>query len=142
MESRQRVLMNLSATQQWRHRPRQRTCGHSWGRRGGMNGESSLENPMDRGAWWAAVYGVAQSRIRLKWLGSSGTETCTLPYAEQIASGNLLHDTGHSNPVFCDNEAGKMGWKVAGRLKKEGTWDICTPIVDSCWCMAETNTIL
>ena len=21
---------------------------------------SSLENPMDRGAWWAAIYGVAQ----------------------------------------------------------------------------------
>ena len=25
-----------------------------------------LENPMDRGAWWAAVYGVTQSRTRLK----------------------------------------------------------------------------
>ena len=23
---------------------------------------SCLENPMDRGAWWAAVYGVAESR--------------------------------------------------------------------------------
>ena len=23
---------------------------------------SCLENPLDRGAWWAAVYGVAQSR--------------------------------------------------------------------------------
>ena len=27
---------------------------------------SSLENPRDRGAWWAAVYGVAQSRTQLK----------------------------------------------------------------------------
>ena len=27
---------------------------------------SCLENPMDRGAWWAAVYGVTQSRTRLK----------------------------------------------------------------------------
>ena len=26
---------------------------------------SCLENPMDRGAWWAAVYGVAESRTRL-----------------------------------------------------------------------------
>ena len=26
---------------------------------------SCLENPMDGGAWWAAVYGVAQSLIRL-----------------------------------------------------------------------------
>ena len=27
---------------------------------------SCLENPRDRGAWWAAVSGVAQSRTRLK----------------------------------------------------------------------------
>ena len=29
---------------------------------------SFLENPRDGGAWWAAVYGVAQSPTRLKWL--------------------------------------------------------------------------
>ena len=29
---------------------------------------SCLENPKDGGAWWAAVYGVAQSRTRLKRL--------------------------------------------------------------------------
>ena len=29
------------------------------------------ENPMDAGAWWAAEHGVAQSRTRLKRLGSS-----------------------------------------------------------------------
>ena len=27
---------------------------------------SCLENPRDGGAWWAAVYGVAQSRTQLK----------------------------------------------------------------------------
>ena len=32
---------------------------------------SCLENPRDRGAWSAAVYGVAQSRTRLKRLSSS-----------------------------------------------------------------------
>ena len=32
---------------------------------------SCLENPMVGGAWWAAVYGVAQSRTRLKRLSSS-----------------------------------------------------------------------
>ena len=26
---------------------------------------SGLENPMDGGAWWAAVHGVSKSRIRL-----------------------------------------------------------------------------
>ena len=29
---------------------------------------SCLENPRDRGAWWAADHGVAQSRTQLKWL--------------------------------------------------------------------------
>ena len=32
---------------------------------------SCLENPRDRGACWAAVYGVAQSRTQLKQLSSS-----------------------------------------------------------------------
>ena len=32
---------------------------------------SCLENPRDGGAWWAAVYGVAQSQTRLKLLSSS-----------------------------------------------------------------------
>ena len=35
---------------------------------------SGLENPRDGRAWWAAVYGVAQSRTRLKWLSSSSNE--------------------------------------------------------------------
>ena len=34
---------------------------------------SCLENPRDRGAWWAAVSGVAQSRTRLKQLSSSSS---------------------------------------------------------------------
>ena len=32
---------------------------------------SCLENPRDWEAWWAAIYGVTQSRKRLKWLSSS-----------------------------------------------------------------------
>ena len=32
---------------------------------------SCLEDPRDGGAWWAAVYRVAQSRTRLKGLSSS-----------------------------------------------------------------------
>ena len=60
------------------------SCGHCWVFQicwhiecmiGEGNGNplqcSCLENPRDRGAWWAAVYGVAQSRTRLKWLSSS-----------------------------------------------------------------------
>ena len=32
---------------------------------------SCLENPRDRGAWWAAIYGVTQSRTQLTWLSSN-----------------------------------------------------------------------
>ena len=36
---------------------------------------SCLENPRDGGVWWAAVYGVAQSQTRLKWLSSSSSSS-------------------------------------------------------------------
>ena len=44
-----------------------------WGgeNEGRERGTSCLENPRDGGTWWAAIYGVAQSRTRLKWLSSS-----------------------------------------------------------------------
>ena len=32
---------------------------------------SCLENPRDGGAWWAAIYGVAQSQTQLTWLSSN-----------------------------------------------------------------------
>ena len=34
-----------------------------------------VENPRDGGAWWAAVYGVAQSRTRLKRLMEKSLES-------------------------------------------------------------------
>ena len=40
---------------------------------------SYLENPRDGGAWWAAVYGVAQSWTRLKRLSSSSSRTWKQP---------------------------------------------------------------
>ena len=38
---------------------------------------SCLENPRDGGAWWAAVYGVAQSWTRLKRFGSKSHQVCS-----------------------------------------------------------------
>ena len=38
---------------------------------------SCLENPRDRGAWWATVYGVTQSRTQLKRLSSSSSSSAT-----------------------------------------------------------------
>ena len=36
---------------------------------------SCLENPRDRGAWWASIYGVAQSRTWLTRLSSSSSSS-------------------------------------------------------------------
>ena len=36
---------------------------------------SCLENPMDRGAWWATVHGTAQTQTRLKRLSSSSSSS-------------------------------------------------------------------
>ena len=49
-----------------------------WGRSPGEgNGNplqySCLENPVDRGAWWATVHGVTQNWTRLKQLSSSSS---------------------------------------------------------------------
>ena len=43
---------------------------------------SCLENPRDGGAWWAAVYGVTQSRTRLKQLSSSSSSSSAAIKAE------------------------------------------------------------
>ena len=53
---------------------------------------SCLKNPRDGGAWWAAVYGVAQSRTRLKRLSSSSSSRedydSTKPIGKQVTCKN------------------------------------------------------
>ena len=44
---------------------------------------SCLENPRDRGVWWAAIYGVAQSRTRLKRLSGREAGSCCFPTCSQ-----------------------------------------------------------
>ena len=54
---------------------------------------SCLENPRDGGAWWAAVYGVAQSRTRLKRLSSSRSSDASVsegPDSKQCRLSMLL----------------------------------------------------
>ena len=46
---------------------------------------SCLENPREGGAWWAAIYGVTQSRTWLRRLSSSST------YSEVLKSLSLLN---------------------------------------------------
>ena len=49
---------------------------------------SCLENPRDGGAWWAAVYGVAQSQTRLKRLSSSSNRV--LPRERTVIGDTLF----------------------------------------------------
>ena len=63
---------------------------------------SCLENPRDGGAWWAAIYGVAQSRTRLKWLSSS--------------SSMALSGGGNDNPLqysYLKNPMDRGVWQAA-----------------------------
>lgn len=52
-----------------------------------------------------------------------------------IAGGNLPYDTGTSNPVLWDD-------RVAGGREVQDAGDMHVPMADSCWQMAETDTIL
>ena len=56
---------------------------------------SCLENPRDGGAWSAAIYGVAQSWTRLKWLSSSSLQSETSLLFSQF--GNLSQHTKHTH---------------------------------------------
>ena len=52
-----------------------------------------LENPRDWGAWWAAVYGVAQSQTQLKRLSSSRVswQCCLVSAVQQCGSAVCIH---------------------------------------------------
>ena len=52
---------------------------------------SCPENPRVGGTWWAAVYGVAQSRTRLKWLSSSSSNEWGPPLAPYPCQNIISH---------------------------------------------------
>ena len=54
-----------------RHDSSDLACMHALEKEKAIHSCSCLENPVDGGAWWAAIYGVARSRTRLKRLSSS-----------------------------------------------------------------------
>ena len=57
---------------------------------------SCLENPMNRGAWWATVHAVAKSRTRLSDLGHAQTDT------ESSCWLLCLCLVAQSRPTLCD----------------------------------------
>ena len=60
---------------------------------------SCLENPRDGGAWWTAVYGVAQSQTRLKRL-SSRAHSVTLCYLHFLPA---LFKQSRQRPPYFDS---------------------------------------
>ena len=82
-----------------------RRVGHDWAtslsRIGKGNGNplqwSCLENPRDGGAWWAAFYGVAQNRTRLKRLSSSRLPSVQISH---LVVSNSLRPHGLPHPGF------------------------------------------
>ena len=50
---------------------------------------SCLENPTDGEAWWTAIYGVAQSRTRLKRLSSNSSKVLQRQYSALFKSTEL-----------------------------------------------------
>ena len=75
---------------------------------------SCLENPRDGGAWWAAVYGVAQSRTQLKRLSSSSSSSSR---QEEIYSFYPMSNICWPNDKWKDKSTSPGGgnlWSVSG----------------------------
>ena len=84
-----RSLVGCSPWSRWESDTTERFRVHiSLSRIGGGNGNplqcSCLENPRDGEAWWAAFYGVLQSRTRLKRLSSSSSKEITEIEEEEL----------------------------------------------------------
>ena len=67
-------------------------------------------------------------------------ETCILSYVKQITSPGLMHETECSGLVHWDDPEGWDG-EGGGRGIQDGGCK-CTPMTDSCQCMAKTTTTL
>ena len=74
---------------------------------------SCLENPRDGGAWWAAVYGVAQSRTRLKRLLSSSSRIIC-----RMQESTILNNYSFLLRVWISQMERGMGqgWKIRQNL--------------------------
>ena len=88
---------------------------------GGGNGNplqcSCLENPRDRGTWWAAVYGVAQSRTRLKRVSSSSSSSINLLRYNSYDKSNYLYPEEKNYYFVCINIM-HIWVKTYGELRK------------------------
>ena len=84
---------------------------------------SCLENPRDRGTWWAAVYGVTQSRTQLKWLSSSSSSS---NFHEGLKVTLCWTSLAVQWLRLCLPMQGAWVWSLVGELKSPtlgGEWD-------------------
>ena len=101
---------------------------------------SCLENPRDRGAWWAAIYGVIQSWTQLKRLSSSSSNwlssSPSLPWSGSLVllgqwqkQRGAISDQGITNRRMSStgSRAGikMVRWRVEGNMDLENYWQIC-----------------
>ena len=68
----------------------------------------------------------------------NGIETCIISYMKCITSPGSMHETGCSGLVYWDDPE---GWDGEGGGEGFRMGNTCTPMVDSCQCMAKTTTI-
>ena len=96
---------------------------------------SCLENPRDGGAWWAAIYEVAQSRTRLKRLSSSSSSSSLLECQDNPIGKKIAFSTNGGFPGGSEIEAsacnvGDLGSiPGSGRSPREGNGN---PLQYSC----------
>ena len=64
----------------------------------------------------------------------NGIEICIMSYMKQIASPGSMHDTGCLGLVHWDDPE---GWYGEGYERGFRVGNACTPVVDSCQCMAK-----
>ena len=69
-----------------------------------------LENPRDGRAWWAAVYGVTQSRTRLKWLSNSNSNKAEIDVFLELSC--FFHDPADVG-VVVQKKKREMKWDKA-----------------------------
>ena len=92
--------------------------GRSPGRgQGGPLQYSCLENPMDRGAWWATAHMAAKSQTQLKRL-KTHTHTHPHTYTHTHTHTSGVHLDGQANP--CSGPTCAQMQKNSSRLGKEG----------------------
>ena len=95
------------------------------------------ESKRNTDVWNSLLDSVGEGEGGMIWENS--TETCILPYVKQITSPGSMHETGCSGLVHWDDPE---GWDGEGGGRGFRMGNTCTPMADSCQCMAKTTTVL